>query len=82
MHAGETDAVIFEGSGCTGAVHKLVNAIRDFQVFTYHLFKKNMFFVHMKNKPLVIFIIIFPMNKILLKPDFTRLFTPEVDFNS
>ena len=36
----------------------------------------------MKNKPLVIFIIIFPMNKILLKPDFTRLFTPEVDFNS
>ena len=37
MHAGETDAVIFEGSGCTGAVHKLVNAIRDFQVSTCHL---------------------------------------------
>ncbi|XP_023323706.1 uncharacterized protein LOC111697807 [Eurytemora carolleeae] len=31
VHAGETDAVIFEGSGCTGAVHKLVNAIRDFR---------------------------------------------------
>ena len=45
MHAGETDAVIFEGSGCTGAVHKLVNAIRDFQVSTCQLLKKgNMFF--------------------------------------
>ena len=44
MHAGETDAVIFEGSGCTGAVHKLVNAIRDFQVFTYHLLKKKYVF--------------------------------------
>ena len=31
VNAGESDAVIFEGSGCTGAVHKLVNAIRDFQ---------------------------------------------------
>ena len=68
VHAGETDAVIFEGSGCTGAVHKLVNAIRDFQVSTCQLLKKgNMFFfVYMKNKPFVIFIILFPMNKIPL----------------
>jgi len=29
VNAGEGDAVIFAGSGCTGAVHKLVNALGD-----------------------------------------------------
>ena len=32
MNAGEGDAVIFAGSGCTGAVHKLVNALGDISV--------------------------------------------------
>ena len=32
MNAGERDAVIFTGSGCTGAVSKLVNALGCIQV--------------------------------------------------
>jgi hypothetical protein len=27
VHASEHDAVIFTGNGCTGAVHKLINAL-------------------------------------------------------
>ena len=32
VNAGERDAVIFCGSGCTGAVHKLVQALGNIQV--------------------------------------------------
>jgi hypothetical protein len=32
VNAGEHDAVIFTGSGCTGAVHKLIHALGNIQV--------------------------------------------------